>query len=616
MQRLRQAARRTGPFSWEEGYLLRTAQDGVWIPVAVSLARLHVQPKTLALLTARDLREQRAARGKLQQKEAELRAGEFRFQAIIDHCPAVIYVKDLEGRYLASNRQHLELVGRPREQVVGQDDFGLFPPDVARAFRANDQQVRDTGQPMEREELVPRDDGIHTYVSLKFPLRDAAGNMYGLCGISSDITLRKRAEEERERFFKLSLDMLCTSDFEGHFTSVNPAWERTLGWTESQLLARPYLDFVHPDDREATLAEAQKLAAGGYQTIFFENRYRCADGSYKWLQWVATALTDLKVIYAAARDVTQKKLADRQLAQTATELQQLATNLEAAAASERRAHQDLKQAQSRLVQSEKLVALGQLVAGVAHEINNPLSFVITNLAVLERDLGAVRELLEIYEDAKPVLFEQAPDLFKQIEEWSESMDLTYTLENIEGVVARSRDGVQRIQQIVRDLRHFARLDEGGLHQVNLNTGIESTANIVHGLAENKKIKLTLDLGKLPLVRCYPARINQVVLNLLTNAVDACPSGSEVTVRSLAKDNGVEVHVIDNGPGIPANILAKIFDPFFTTKPPGKGTGLGLSISHGIVEDHGGHIDVQSSPGQGAHFTVWLPVEPAGKAGAA
>jgi PAS domain S-box-containing protein len=427
----------------------------------------------------------------------------------------------------------------------------------------------------------------------------------------------RQAEEERDRLFTLSLDMLCIAGFDGYFRRLNPAWEKTLGWTIDELTARPYIEFVHEMDREATVAEAQKLVAGDV-TLSFENRYLCADGSYKWLLWNAAPFASQQLIYAAARDITERKTAEQQLARTAAELahaydeaQRLATDLEKAAESDRRANSALRTAQAHLVQSEKLAALGQMVAGVAHEINNPLSFVINNLAVLQRDVTVLRDLLSLYQEAATTSAEQQAAVARHIRERSERIDLSYTLANLEGLLTRSRDGLKRIQQIVKDLRDFARLDEGDLHEGDLNAGITSTLNIIRGRAAKKNVKLQTDLTPLPRVTCYAAKINQVLLNLVANAIDACPEGGLVTVLSLSAADGVEIEVIDNGQGIPPAIRDKIFDPFFTTKPPGQGTGLGLSISHGIVLDHGGRIDVESTLGQGTRFRIFLPLRPPG-----
>jgi len=273
-------------------------------------------------------------------------------------------------------------------------------------------------------------------------------------------------------------------------------------------------------------------------------------------------------------------------------------------------HETLKQAQSQMVQTEKLAGLGQMVAGVAHEINNPLAFVTNNLAVLERDLQALGDLLTLYAEGEPALATARPDLHARIRDLSERIDLAYTLPNLQGLLDRSREGLRRLEQIVRDLRDFARLDESERQAVELNAGIVSTLNIIAGRAKHKQVRLESRLAPgLPLVTCYPAKINQVVMNLVANAIDACAAGDTVTVvtRALPADEGVEIEVADTGEGMTNEVRERIFDPFFTTKPVGEGTGLGLSISYGIVRDHGGAIEVTSEPGQGTRFVVRLPL---------
>src|SRR5262249_3298947 len=171
---------------------------------------------------------------------------------------------------------------------------------------------------------------------------------------------------------------------------------------------------------------------------------------------------------------------------------------------------------------------------------------------------------------------------------------------------RSRDGLKRIQQIVKDLRDFARLDESDLKEVDLVAGIESTLHIIQSRAKKQQVELVRELAPLPPVTCYPAKVNQVVLNLEANAIDACKPGATVTVRTAAGEDGVEIHVIDTGEGIDPAVREKIFDPFFTTKPLGQGTGLGLSISFQIVHDHGGKITLASEPRPGTHVVVAFP----------
>jgi two-component system, NtrC family, sensor kinase len=314
----------------------------------------------------------------------------------------------------------------------------------------------------------------------------------------------------------------------------------------------------------------------------------------------------LNVLLAAFEDVVHL---NRKYKSSEGELRKVNAQLRESVQSERQALDELKRTQSQMVQMEKLSSLGQMVAGIAHEINNPLAFVSNNLNVLQRDAGALHDLLNLYRQGDAALANQLPELRGRIDALCEDIDLPYTLASLDRLLGRSLDGLGRIQAIVKGLRDFARLDEGELKDADLNEGIRMTADIIRPQAKKQGVELQLELNPLPQVTCYSAKVNQVIMNLLTNAIDACGEGGRVTVRSGPAEGGVAIDVQDTGRGIDPRIRDKIFDPFFTTKPPGKGTGLGLSISYGIVQDHGGRLTFDSTPGAGTCFTVFLPLLP-------
>jgi signal transduction histidine kinase len=270
------------------------------------------------------------------------------------------------------------------------------------------------------------------------------------------------------------------------------------------------------------------------------------------------------------------------------------------------AHRDLKEAQGRMLQQAKMASLGQTAAGVAHEINNPLAFVTNDLAVLKREVSGLHDLLCLYQQAEETLAEYEHVLHAKIVNLAEEVDLPFVLENLDGLVDRSRGGLRRIQMIVQGLRDFAHLDEADYQQADLNAGVRSTVDLMRTLAQGRQVVLETDLAPIPLLNCYPAKLNLVLQSLISNAIDASPPGGRVVVSTRIDGPGIEVEVADNGSGIPVEIRDKVFDPFFTTKPIGQGTGLGLSISYGIVKDHGGTIDFESIPDRGTRFSIRLP----------
>ena len=258
------------------------------------------------------------------------------------------------------------------------------------------------------------------------------------------------------------------------------------------------------------------------------------------------------------------------------------------------AHEELKRAETQLVQSERLSSLGQMVAGVAHEINNPLAFVTNNVALLERDLVNLHELIRLYQQAEGTLEQHQHELLTNIHYLAEQMDLAYVLDAAPALMTRSREGLKRIQKIVKDLRDFVRLDDAELKEADLNENVSSTLTLLRSQASARGVALVVDVVPLPPVTCYPAKINQVLLSLVSNGMEACEPGGTVTVFSRPeRERGVILVVADTGRGIDPAIRGRIFDPFFTTKPIGQGTGLGLAISHGIVKSHGGTIEVES-----------------------
>ena len=262
----------------------------------------------------------------------------------------------------------------------------------------------------------------------------------------------------------------------------------------------------------------------------------------------------------------------------------------------------LKSTQAQLVHSSKMTSLGQLVAGVAHELNNPIGYTYSNLSHLKEYMDSIKKLMIFYEQSLLKLPKPSQTL---LQEKKKALNTDFILKDIETIIQSSLEGTQRTKDIVLGLRNFSRLDEAEIKEVDLHEGLENTLKLLNSEFKNR-ITLHKSYAKLPKITCYPSQINQVFMNLLTNAIQAIEGPGEIWVKTEALKDKIIISIQDSGKGIASEHLDRIFDPFFTTKKIGQGTGLGLSISYGIIQKHQGEIKVSSTVGKGSTFTIVLP----------
>lgn len=270
----------------------------------------------------------------------------------------------------------------------------------------------------------------------------------------------------------------------------------------------------------------------------------------------------------------------------------------------------LQEAQNQLLQSEKMASIGQLAAGVAHEINNPVGYVASNLGSLGKYIRDLFTLLDTYNTAEPLLAAH-PETLATIRAVKEQVDIGFLKQDIEELVGESLEGVNRVKQIVQDLKDFSHVDQSEWQWADLHKGLDSTLNVARNEIRYKA-EVVKNFDAIPQVECLASQLNQVFMNLMVNAAHAIEDRGVITVSTGRVNDEVWVEVRDNGKGIAQENLKRIFDPFFTTKPVGKGTGLGLSLAYGIIQKHKGRIEVESGVGKGTSFRVWLPIERADK----
>ncbi len=367
-------------------------------------------------------------------------------------------------------------------------------------------------------------------------------------------------------------------------------WKAILGYAPSELTTRIEDSYtrVHPDDLAGVQAAIQAHFDQKSESYSVEHRILCKDGSYKWIA------SRGKV---ASRDAYGKPL---RMIGTTTDITE-----------RKQTHLLLEQAREQLLQTEKLAAIGQLAAGVAHEINSPIGFVSTNLSQFVEYIDDMFLLISEYELGEPQLSGESQTAIDAIRD---RIDMGFIKEDVPLLLSQTREGLERVRKIVYSLRDFSRVDIGQeWHICDIHSGIESTLNIVWSELKCKAhVHKEFDLT-LPDVECVGAQINQVILNLLLNAAHSIESNGDIWIRTGSGDGQIFVEVADNGAGMTPEVRTRIFEPFFTTRQIGEGSGLGLSVSYGIIQKHGGRIDVKSEPQRGSSFTIWLPVRHSARA---
>lgn len=540
-----------------------------WFRARGKAVRAHNGVATRMVGSIQDIHERH-------QSEISLRESEAKLQAILDGSSSVIYVKNLEGRYELVNRRYEELFNVTNEDMKQKTDYDVFSPQIAEKFQGNDRLVQISQQNLVLEEIAPHPDGLHTYISNKFPLFNHEGILYATCGISTDITDRKRIElalRESESRFRSMADtapvLIWMSDSEKNCTYVNQVWLDFTGRTLEQELGHGWADNIHPEDWAGCLEICQK----GFQARTpFEMEFRLKNhaGEYRWVVDRGVPRFDSDGTFlgfiGSCLDISQQKL----LEQNIRHYNQLLHD-EVKARTLR-----IQELEQRRMQVEKLAALSQITAGIAHEINNPL-------ASIQQSLHLVKRIVP-----------------------PEHPRAKY-MQKIDQEIGRIAHIIKQMYQLYQPQQEYPR-------SVSLNQVTKEARNLITSLHRNKGVQVQLELQEDILELPLPAtELHQVLCNLLQNAFDAIESHGMVLIRTGVNSAMAWIEVQDDGPGITSKTLSQIFDPFFSTKVSHerKGMGLGLSVSKSLVEAMGGRIRVESTPGQGALFIIEfsLPIIP-------
>jgi two-component system NtrC family sensor kinase len=607
---------------------LRTASGGDRF-VELIARRIDIGGLSAVLSTCQDLSDMRHVQTSLLNMSQVL-------NQILDSNPVATFVIDQAHRVTHWNRACEQLTGRDFWAMQGLVEKGTVLYAIERPLLcdlivdgADPQRLQelygDKFKPsplvdgaVEVEDFFPAIGGEGRWLFLTAaPLRDATGAVVGAIQTLQDVTLRHRAEEELARHRKQLEILVSDRTAELHSTHrelaafMENASVGILRSADGKVVRhnKKFAEMFVPDAASAVGRQTREFfgSQAGYEELVDivyptlsqgkpfqqELMLQHLDGSRLWVQ-----------VIAYASDLDNPDAGAWWLVQDRSEMRRAQDALESNYAHVKEINSRLEEAQNQLLQSEKMASIGQLAAGVAHEINNPVGFVNSNLTSLKRYVDGLLKLVATYEASEGAL---APDQQKNVALVKKEVDLEYLREDLPALLAESADGLGRVKRIVQDLKDFSRVDNADWSQADLNAGLDSTLNVV-----NSEVKYKAEIRKqysvLPPVRCLAAQLNQVFMNFIVNAAHAIEEHGVITLSTGHAGDWVWVEVADTGCGMSAEVQKRIFEPFYTTKPVGKGTGLGLSLSFSIVQKHKGVIKVRSEPGKGSALRVWIPVD--------
>jgi PAS domain S-box-containing protein len=491
------------------------------------------------------------------------------------------------------------------------------------------------------------------YYELFFaPLKNPDGSVDAL-EVVRDITDKKKVQEKIAFLAGIvdhASESVIATDQNGKIMYVNPATEKMYEYTKEELIDKE-LEMINAElYRERIQKEIYEAALCG-EVWQGELLNRRKDGKMFFASTFVSKMVDKNGDFIALvffqRDTTQRKryqeemiriekekaetlrilheneaAINKSLSKTRKalleknlELEKRTFELEAEKKRLKEAYEKLNQMQSQLVQSEKLASLGQLSAGVAHELNNPIGFVNSNLGTLAEYVKDIKKLLEKYQEMERIIQVENPaegrkdksreTLSQEIDELKKQINLDFVLRDFDKIISESQEGTQRVKSIVQNLRDFSHVDKGEFKLADINKGIESTLNIIWNEVKYKA-EVIKEYGDIPQIECLPQQLNQVFMNLLLNAAQAITTHGQIRIKTYRESKNIIIEIRDTGIGIPKENIPRIFEPFFTTKEVGKGTGLGLSVAYGIVQKHNGRIEVESEVNKGTTFRVALP----------